>query len=56
MRQDTLASQVDTVGREVMSVRTQQEDLADRVDKDLTAIRNQQPDSILLTPEGMTAV
>ena len=52
--QDILASHVNTMDKEITSVRTQQKDMSDQVDRNLTALRDQQLDNsnAPLTTEG----
>ena len=44
-RHDTLSSHVDTIDRELTSVRTKNKELSYQVDMNLTALRNQQLDN-----------
>ena len=55
---ETLSSHLDTMDRELTSVRTKQKDLSDQVDRNLTALRNQELDksNTPLTTEGMLGV
>ena len=55
-RQKTQTSHVETMERELTTVRTQQGELSDRVNRTLAAIRHQRsnPGNIQITAEGMT--
>ena len=54
--QDILTSHVKTMENELTSVRTQQKDLSDKVDRNLTELRNHQLDNsnAPLTPGGIS--